>query len=216
MFEFIKKILQFIFGNRRLPKVKKVLLDAGHGGKDTGAKAHGAFEKNVNLDIVLSAGRLLESKRADTKIYYTRIEDRSVSLNDRYEAIMDINPNAFVSVHCNAIADDPSTLINEAEIVQGVEIFYRDEKDLPLANAINRLFIRSDIWKKNRGVKQDQEWLNKKLAVLNNLEVPGVLVEIGFLSNRNELMNILEHKMGIADLLTHGIIDFLDSEVSNG
>ncbi len=189
--------------------MKKILLDAGHGGTDAGASADALLEKDISLDIVLAIGQVLERKLANIEMHYTRILDKSLSLTGRYNLIMDINPDAFVSVHCNAIADDPNTPQDECEMVHGTEIFYRDGRDLPLAYAINRLFSHSSIWRKNRGIKQDQEWLGKRLTVLNSLEVPSILVEIGFISNKQERIAILEQTLGIADLLAHGITDFL-------
>lgn len=213
---FIQEILKIIkdllsFKPKEPLIMKKILLDAGHGGKDTGAVANNVEEKDITLDIVMDTGGML-GHRPDIEVYYTRLGDKSLSLISRYRAIMDINPDAFVSIHCNAILDDPSTIQDECQTVHGVEIFYRDDEDLPLANAINSLFKHSGIWKRNRGVKQDQEWLEKRLTVLNSLEVPSVLVEVGFISNRLECIEILKHEAEIAELIAHGIIDFFEKD----
>lgn len=214
-----QRIIDAIFGAlqigiRRPRNMKKVLLDAGHGGRDSGAVAGKIEEKDIALDVVLDMGQVL-GRRPDIEVYYTRMGDVSMSLTSRYQAIMDIKPDAFVSVHCNAIADNPATPQDECRTVHGTEVFYRNAQDLPLANAINHLFRHSGIWRKHRGVKQDQEWLQKRLTVLNSLEVPSVLVEIGFISNPGEREMILEHGMVIADLLAHGIIDFLQEKDEN-
>lgn len=213
---FIGIILDALLGLRRQRKMKKVLLDAGHGGTDSGAVANDVLEKDITLDMVMAIGRILE-KQVGVEVHYTRIGDKSLSLTGRLEAIMNINPDAFISIHCNAIADNPNTKQDECQTVHGTEIFYRDDNDLPLAWAINHLFGHSGIWRKNRGIKQDQEWLKKRLAVLNNLEVPSVLVEIGFISNQLECMEILRNEIEIANLIAHGIVDFLKKgEDENG
>lgn len=196
--------------------MRKILLDAGHGGLDPGAQAGGIDEKDVTLDIVLATGKILEHYLRDVEVYYTRIEDKAQSLIFRHKAIMDIQPDAFVSIHCNAVADHPSTLWDERKYTEGLEIFYRDEFDLPLAQSLIHVLGRSTIWRKNRGIKQDQEWLSKKLTVLNSLAVPAVLVEIGFLSHERERQMILENQTSIAELISHGICDYLsDEEIKN-
>lgn len=192
--------------------MKRILLDAGHGGTDSGAQADGTREADVALEITLAAGTKLEHLRPNDDICYTRIADKAKSLGLRYSAIVDLRPNAFVSIHCNAVIDDPTTAYDERELVDGFEIFYRDEFDLSLAKAIFRLMARSKLWRRSRGIKQDQEWLHKKLTVLNNLEVPAVLVEVGFLSNTNERKMLLNNVSGIGDLIAHGINEFLEDQ----
>lgn len=191
--------------------MKKVLLDAGHGGADPGAQAGGISEKDITLDIVLTTGKILEHYLQNVEVYYTRIVDKAQSLILRHKTIMDIQPDAFVSIHCNAIADHPSTLWDERKYTEGLEIFYRDDNDFPLAQSLIHVLGRSTIWKKNRGVKQDQEWLSKKLTVLNSLAVPAVLIEIGFLSHERERQMILENQTSIAELISHGICDYLSA-----
>lgn len=189
--------------------MKRILLDAGHGGIDPGAQAGGVSEKNIAIEITLATGDILNHHLASAEVSYTRIADKAQSLSLRYKTIMDINPDAFVSIHCNAIEDNSDTPYDESKYAEGLEIFYRDEYDYPLAESLMHVLGRSDIWRKNRGVKQDQEWLGKKLTVLNSLEVPAVLIEIGFISHERERRMIMANKTGIAELIAHGIIDFL-------
>jgi len=189
--------------------MKKILLDAGHGGTDPGAQASGVSEADVVSDIVVATGIVLERLVPDYEIVYTRIKDKAESLINRYYCIVDINPDVFVSVHCNAIADNPETFVNEQEHTDGYEIFYRDDNDIKLAKSIDQVMRRSDFWNRRRGIKQDQEWLGKRLTVLNSLTVPSVLVEVGFLTNTNERDMIVKNVCGIADILAHGIINFL-------
>jgi len=192
--------------------MKKVLLDAGHGGKDPGAQYAGYSEDDFNLELALETGRILERLLPFGSISYTRIMDKPVSLSARAAAIMDINPDAFVSIHCNFQADDPSTFRDERKIAKGAEIFYRDAGDLLLAQAINKLISRSDLWDEDRGIKQDLAWLGKRLTVLNDIPVPSVLIEVGFISNDRDRDMIKDHVPGIADLIAHGILDFLGAQ----
>lgn len=189
--------------------MKKILLDAGHGGKDDGATFGVVHEDAIALDVVLEAGKIIERLLSDYDVCYTRIEDKAVSLAGRYLSIMDLKPLAFVSVHCNAIPDDPATPYDDRKYAKGYEIFFRDDRDLPLAQAIDRVLERSELWTVRRGVKQDEKWLGKRLTVLDSLEVPSILFEMGFISNDAERRMILENIKGIAELLAHGVVDYV-------
>lgn len=84
------------------PKKFTVVLDAGHGGKDSGTTGgNGFYEKNIALDIVLEVGRILE-KHKDIKVIYTRKKDVFVELIERANIANEAYANLFVSVHCNA------------------------------------------------------------------------------------------------------------------
>lgn len=186
---------------------KRVVLDAGHGGRDPGAVHGGVVESNLTLDIVKRAGRILEQHGYG--VAYTRTDDRFVPLEARVETIEDLCPDAFMSVHCNAIEDDPRTIVDERDRVKGTEIFYRDEGDMSLAYSVDRMLRRSGLWETHRGVFQDVARLNRHLAVLGNPHVPCILVEVGFLTNHRDLEVIVRNAAEIAELLAHGAIDFL-------
>ena len=79
----------------------KVVLDAGHGGKDPGKKHNKYYEKNIALNIVLLVGKKLE-KNKSVKVIYTRKNDVFVELKERGRIANQANANLFVSVHCNA------------------------------------------------------------------------------------------------------------------
>jgi N-acetylmuramoyl-L-alanine amidase len=193
--------------------MKNIMLDAGHGGTDCGAESGDVLEKNISLDIVLATEKkLLSLLPREDNVILTRIQDKEVSLTHRYEAIMSFKPDAFISVHCNSIEDNPETLQDERQMVEGLEIFFRDDNDLPLAKEVMKILNRSGLWRKNRGIKQDIEWLEKRITVLNSLEIPSILVEVGFISNDRERRIILENKDAIADLLAHGINNYLYGE----
>ncbi|WP_306350204.1 N-acetylmuramoyl-L-alanine amidase family protein [Flavobacterium sp. '19STA2R22 D10 B1'] len=79
----------------------KVVLDAGHGGKDYGAIYHGFIEKNIALSVALKVGKILE-KDAGTNVIYTRKTDVFIELTERPNIANKANANFFVSIHCNA------------------------------------------------------------------------------------------------------------------
>lgn len=90
-----------------------ICLDAGHGGIDHGASFHGLKEKDITLDIVLSASRIL-SMHGYT-IVLTRSDDRYVPLYDRCRISNDSNADMFISIHCNADPDQDEPGMPEAK-----------------------------------------------------------------------------------------------------
>ncbi|UPQ79126.1 N-acetylmuramoyl-L-alanine amidase [Flavobacterium azooxidireducens] len=79
----------------------KVVLDAGHGGKDLGANYYGFIEKNIALAVALKVGKQLE-KYPDIQVIYTRKTDVFVELIERARIANRANANMFLSIHCNA------------------------------------------------------------------------------------------------------------------
>jgi N-acetylmuramoyl-L-alanine amidase len=78
-----------------------VVLDAGHGGEDSGNTGNGYYEKNIALNIMKKVGKLLE-KDPDLRVMYTRKKDVFVTLMGRADVANKNNANLFVSIHCNA------------------------------------------------------------------------------------------------------------------
>lgn len=78
-----------------------IVLDAGHGGKDTGTRGNGYLEKKIALALVLNVGESL-GKHQDIKVIYTRTTDEFVTLKDRADKANKAKADLFVSVHLNA------------------------------------------------------------------------------------------------------------------
>lgn len=85
-------------------KLKTVVIDAGHGGKDAGAVSFDkkTYEKNVTLAIAKLLGQKIENAYPDVKVVYTRTTDRFVELNDRAEIANRNNADLFISIHINS------------------------------------------------------------------------------------------------------------------
>ncbi len=79
----------------------KVVLDAGHGGKDYGALYNGHIEKNIALAVVQKVGKILE-KDKNIEVIYTRKTDVFIELIERTNIANKVDANIFVSIHCNA------------------------------------------------------------------------------------------------------------------
>lgn len=86
-------------GNR---KVKIIVIDPGHGGKDPGCNGASHKEKDVALAVALKLGKLLEENMKDVKVIFTRKTDVFVELEDRAKVANDNNADLFISIHCNA------------------------------------------------------------------------------------------------------------------
>src|SRR5690554_2401176 len=83
-------------------KIKTVVIDAGHGGKDPGALGSKAKEKNITLALALKTGELIEKYLPDVKVIYTRSTDVFVELHKRAEIANKNNADLFISIHVNA------------------------------------------------------------------------------------------------------------------
>ena len=81
-----------------------LVIDAGHGGKDPGAMANKAKEKNINLAVALAFGKLVEQNCKDVKVVYTRKTDTFVELNERANIANRNKADLFISIHTNATA----------------------------------------------------------------------------------------------------------------
>lgn len=81
-----------------------LVIDAGHGGKDVGAVGRVAKEKNINLNVALAFGKLVEQNCPNVKVIYTRKSDKFVTLQERAAIANRNQADLFVSIHTNAVA----------------------------------------------------------------------------------------------------------------
>jgi N-acetylmuramoyl-L-alanine amidase CwlD len=152
-----------------------IVIDAGHGGKHTGAKgASGMYEKEVNLAISQHLQRVLEQRGWRVVPTRTRDSELSPNLNADLDARVAVANGAraklFVSVHANYASDRG---------VQGFEVYHHrsSAEGKRLARSIHGAFKRS-IQDTDRGVK------TAGFRVIKRARMPAVLVEVGFMSHR--------------------------------
>lgn len=81
-----------------------LVIDAGHGGKDAGACAFSAKEKNINLNVALAFGRYVERNCPDVRVIYTRKTDVFIPLHERASIANRNKADVFISIHTNAVA----------------------------------------------------------------------------------------------------------------
>ena len=170
-----------------------IVLDAGHGGSDTGAIGGGIYEKDITLDIAKRIEKILKSKGYDVKM--TRSNDTYVSLQDRVEFSENHNPDIFVSVHVNSSVKPEIT---------GIETHYYHQESMSLARTVHSSFA-SAIHSPDRGL------FKSKFYVINHTTSPAILIEIGFISNdeeRNQLAGETR-KQQTAQAIADGIQKYL-------
>ncbi len=85
-------------------KIKRVVIDAGHGGKDPGARGSFTTEKELTLQIATRLGKLIQDSLREVEVVYTRTLDIYPSLGERHEIANKGNADLFISIHINATA----------------------------------------------------------------------------------------------------------------
>ena len=119
----------------------KVVLDAGHGGKDPGAVKNGVKEKDVVLDVVLKIGKILE-KNKEIEVIYTRKTDVFVELRERANIANKAKANLFISVHCNSVKS--GNPIGAMTLVMGMS---RTGTNLEIAKTENAVIFQETDYK---------------------------------------------------------------------
>lgn len=182
-----------------LPKCngkKSVVLDAGHGGGDYGAIREGINEKDINLDMAKRVQAILASKGVIVEM--SRDRDEFVELPARTAFCDAKDPNIFVSVHVNSSVKPD---------ISGIETHYYHQESLELAQTVHASLI-SGVKAKDRGI------FKSKFYVINHTQVPAILVEIGFLSNAQERIELVSEarKQQTAKAIAEGILKYLNNK----
>jgi N-acetylmuramoyl-L-alanine amidase len=184
--------------NRRASVPQKrimVVIDPGHGGKDPGTIGIGGTqEKNVVLPVSKMVAEILEQQ--GVQVMMTRASDYFVSLQGRTEMANRANATLFVSIHANAINMSRPD-------VNGLETYYY-QSGQGLARAIHRSILQSaDV--RDRGVRR------ARFYVLRHSDMPSVLVELGFLTGREDAANLKDpnHRRKMAVAIANGIMQYV-------
>lgn len=184
---------------------KVIYIDAGHGGKDNGASFDGVLEDEINLkiagyimrDLIDLGAYVLTSRTGDYDL--SNIYDKNkkrIDLINRVKQINSAKVDLFVSVHLNSFSSSN---------IKGAQVFSQiNEKSKNLANSIqDRLNILID---KDKKVKKGDYY------ILDKTNRIGVLVECGFLSNKDERNLLLKdsYQQKISKSIVLGIVDYFN------
>lgn len=187
---------------------KKIVVDAGHGGSDPGAvNSEGINEKDINLAIAKKLKSILEGK--DYSVKMTRETDATVSLASRVKIANDFSADIFVSIHINTFELD----INGKYCSKnGAETFYyrTSTKSKEFAEIVQENVV-SSLGVNDRGIKPDTESAEGSLYVLKNTNMPAVLVEPGFICNKEDMAKLSQEseKIQLASAVSQSISAFV-------
>lgn len=176
---------------------KRIVIDAGHGGIETGAVFGTRQEKNDNLRLALAVGQILS--RAGQQVGYTRVTDVHQSSLERAEMANHANADYFISLHRN-VMPIPGT-------ASGAESLVYENSGAAGAMAAN---INSELG--NAGFNNLGTVERPGVIVLGQTRMPAVLVEVGFIDNDidNELFDMnFQH---IAEAIARGILMTAEQE----
>ncbi|HIZ88260.1 MAG TPA: N-acetylmuramoyl-L-alanine amidase [Candidatus Coprenecus pullistercoris] len=207
-------------------ELKTVVIDAGHGGHDPGARNGSVYEKNITLSVAKKLGDLIKKNYPSVKVIYTRSDDRFVELYRRAEIANSNHADLFISIHVNAAQDrsarghetfvmgqgksgenfeicrqENSVIVLEEDYSSNYQGFDPDdpesyiifsllhnahlEQSTDFATLVQQYAGNGPV-ANNRGVKQ------ANFIVLWKCSMPAVLIELGFISNPNDLRTLTD------------------------
>ncbi|WP_438433037.1 N-acetylmuramoyl-L-alanine amidase [Gorillibacterium sp. sgz500922] len=171
----------------------KIVIDAGHGDHDPGAiSVTKRKEKDFNLAIALKVNALLQQVKG-VDVYMTRSDDTFVELDDRANFANNLGADAFVSIHGNTFT----------AASRGTETYYWNSYSKDLADMVHKHLLAATGFPDRKVQKNDYR-------VVKATKMPGILVEVGFLSNVIEeaLMYTPEFQDKVAASIVDGIKEY--------
>jgi N-acetylmuramoyl-L-alanine amidase len=211
--------------NKKAEPFALVILDPGHGGQDSGAIAGGVLEKDLTLDIAQRVDRLLDAQGLMTLL--TRNGDSYVSLSERAQLINRANDAIVVSIHFDeGPRPDASgietyfaaqqttgvpTIASWLPFLQKITSVQRNVESQSLAQFVQQQLV-AHTQAIDRGTKAEQFY------VLANVRHPAVLVEGGFLTNKNEIGKLedVNYREQLAVAISDGILKYRDTIKASG
>lgn len=189
-----------------------VVIDAGHGGEDGGCEGNGLVEKTLNLDISLRLASLLQ--KAGVRVVLTRDSDvllydvnsdykgqkKAQDVRRRLAIAQECENPLFVSIHMNYFAQTQYS---------GLQIWYskNDARSRVLANLIQGN-VKSSLQPNNKRMIKEA---NSSIFLLHNANFPAVLIECGFLSNKEEANALADedYRQKLAEIIFQSIMTYI-------
>jgi N-acetylmuramoyl-L-alanine amidase len=222
-------------------KIGRIVIDAGHGGHDTGTIGPtGLMEKDLCLDIALRVGKLIQTGLPGAEVVYTREDDTFVPLEQRTEIANDARADLFLSVHANSSPDRKArgietyylnfTASSDAMEVATRENALSENAVHDLQNILTKIARNEKIGESRDLAGTIQESLAKRVEITNHgdrsrgvrkapfvvligANMPSVLAEISFISNPSDeqWLKRPENRQRIAEGLYRGIETYLQN-----
>ena len=222
-------------------KIGRIVIDAGHGGHDTGTIGPtGLMEKDLCLDVALRLGKIIQQRLPGADIVYTRSDDTFIPLEERTNIANQARADLFISIHANSSQDHGA---------RGVETYYLNLKGSPeamevaarenaasdqgvhdLQDLVKKITQTEKIDESKEFAEDIQDSLAKRMlrasknmknrgvrkapfVVLIGADMPSILTEISFLSNPadEKLLKQPEYRQRVAEGLYQGVASYLQS-----
>ncbi|MGH2667268.1 N-acetylmuramoyl-L-alanine amidase family protein [Flavobacterium sp.] len=184
----------YAFTTETKSKTIKIVIDAGHGGTDHGAVHKSHLEKDIVSQISSKINAL--NKNTDVEIYFTRTDDSMLTLEKRAEIINKIKPDLFLSLHVNNNKNDDTFGI---ESYVAKESLYSEESLAFAADLTSKLSKATSL--NLRGIKK------APFYILKNTNCPGLVLELGFLSNESDRKYLTDNAN--QEVIAKTILDFI-------
>lgn len=208
-------------------KLRRVVIDAGHGGKDPGAIGKISQEKDITLAVALELGRRIKTELKDVKVIYTREDDRFIELFERANIANKNKADLFISIHINSSKNKEASgaeawvlglhrsdenldvAKRENAVIQlegNIEKNYGFDPNSPVGNIMMTMqqnaFLNQSILFAKKVEAEFAEKMNRKnrgvhqagFAVLYKTIMPSCLIELGFISNKEEEHYLKSHE----------------------
>lgn len=193
-------------GNIDEPKPKEVIvvIDPGHGGEDLGAYNGILYEKDINLDISLKLGELLEEMGIE--VVYTRKTDVFVDLDPRVDLANKLEATLFISVHSNSMPDNSEYRGTETLYCPSLNPKYSKMDGRKLAIIVQKELVKT-LGTVDNGIIE-----RPNLAVLRKTMMPSVIAEIAYISNPSDRAKLSDDafRKKSAQALANAVINALD------
>ena len=177
-----------------------VVVDAGHGGGKPGTVMGEVKEKSINLAIVKKLKKLLD-EQSEIKVYYTRLSDADVELEDRVGLANEVHADIFLSVHQNALG-------NSYNSTNGTQVLYsQSDSSKPGSRELAKILlshVTDKLQSKDMGlIKGDV------IYIIREADMPVALVEVGFVTNLEENAKLTSeiYQQDVAQALYEGILE---------
>ena len=227
-------------------KIGRIVIDAGHGGHDTGTIGPtGLMEKDLCLDVALRLGKIIQQRLPGADVVFTRSDDTFIPLEERTHIANEAKADMFISIHANSSRDSEARGIEtyylnlkgseEAMEVAARENATSDQGIHELQDLVKQVARTEKIGESKEFAEDVQDSLSKRVqkavrvvknrgvrkapfVVLIGADMPSILTEISFLSNPadEKMLKQPEHRQRVAEGIYQGVASYLQSLNSMG